>query len=73
MKVNAENTQDAASTIVLKNFFVVCTCGYELRFDTIDQVRICGCGRTNVIGNFVKQYLIGTYTEQEAKIEHKHR
>ena len=50
------------SGVKLKNFFVVCQCGEELRFDYIDQVRTCECGRTLQIAESVKHYLLTTYT-----------
>ena len=42
----------------LTNFFVQCRCGRDLRFDFIEQERICKCGRKVVIGPGAKEYLL---------------
>jgi predicted RNA-binding Zn-ribbon protein involved in translation (DUF1610 family) len=47
---------------LLKNFFVKCSCGQDLRFDTIDQIRTCpDCGMVRQIGPATKSYLIDRY------------
>jgi len=46
----------------LKNFFVQCRCGEDLRMDEIDQQRTCSCGRIVKIADSVKQYLRKEYS-----------
>lgn len=46
----------------LANFFVQCKCGEDLRFDYIDQTRICECGRNVRIADSVKKYLTAEYS-----------
>lgn len=49
-------------SLQLKNFFVNCQCGKDLRMDTLDQKRTCTCGRIVTIAEPVKQYLQKEYS-----------
>lgn len=42
----------------LRNFFKECQCGRDLRFDYLDQVRVCpDCGRQVHLSEATKRYL----------------
>jgi hypothetical protein len=47
----------------LKNFFVQCKCGEDVKMDEIDQVRICTCGQEVSIAEDVKKYLRKEYSQ----------
>lgn len=48
--------------LALRNFFHQCRCGYDLRFDYLDQVRVCPeCGRRTELSDATKKYLLRDY------------
>jgi hypothetical protein len=51
----------------IRNFFKTCLCGYDLRFDFLEQHRTCpGCGRENHLSPGTQAYL----RNDLAKIKH---
>jgi hypothetical protein len=55
----------AIPDIELKNFFVRCYCGRDLKFTSLHQVRVCTCGRRVVISEFAKAYLVSRYSKRK--------
>lgn len=53
--------------VVPANFFVQCACGHDLRFDYLHQVRHCHCGRTVVLSEDVKRYLLRKFGNTKTK------
>jgi hypothetical protein len=61
----ARPEEAAISDIELKNLFVRCCCGRDLKFTSLHQVRVCKCGRRVVIGEFAKAYLVSRYSKRK--------
>jgi hypothetical protein len=57
--------QEEPRMLKLINFFVVCRkCETDLRFDYLNQIRVCQCGEKLEIAPSVKRYLRNTYKKK---------